>query len=467
MMNNYKFIDDKKIHSLLNDAKIPDDGRAYDILRKGRELKGLDSGEIFDLLNVKDSKIKNEIFKVAKYVKQEIYGKRLVLFAPFYVSNYCQNECTYCAYRSQNGGLIRKKLDEEEIIEETKMLLKDGHKRVLLVAGETHSDRDLDFVMESIDTIYGVRDGTQNIRRINVNIAPLSVWQFKRLERCKIGTYQIFQETYHEETYGKVHLKGPKSNYNFRLETIDRAFKAGIDDVGIGVLFGLYDWKYEVLAMVEHIRHLEHQFGVGPHTISVPRIEPALNSPISKNPPFVVNDEDFKLIISVLRIAIPYTGIILSTRENEKVRREAFELGVSQISAGSKTNPGGYNERDKHNADNLEQFSLGDTRSTSEVIKDIVQCGYIPSFCTGCYRKGRVGNDFMDLAIPGLIKEHCIPNGIFTFAEYIHDFGDRSLKKEGRELIDKMLVEIQNEQLQDKVRDKLSLISDGKRDIFF
>ncbi len=466
-MNNYKFIDDKKIHSLLNDAKIPDDGRAYDILRKGRELKGLDSGEIFDLLNVKDSKIKNEIFKVAKYVKQEIYGKRLVLFAPFYVSNYCQNECTYCAYRSQNGGLIRKKLDEEEIIEETKMLLKDGHKRVLLVAGETHSDRDLDFVMESIDTIYGVRDGTQNIRRINVNIAPLSVWQFKRLERCKIGTYQIFQETYHEETYGKVHLKGPKSNYNFRLETIDRAFKAGIDDVGIGVLFGLYDWKYEVLAMVEHIRHLEHQFGVGPHTISVPRIEPALNSPISKNPPFVVNDEDFKLIISVLRIAIPYTGIILSTRENEKVRREAFELGVSQISAGSKTNPGGYNERDKHNADNLEQFSLGDTRSTSEVIKDIVQCGYIPSFCTGCYRKGRVGNDFMDLAIPGLIKEHCIPNGIFTFAEYIHDFGDRSLKKEGRELIDKMLVEIQNEQLQDKVRDKLSLISDGKRDIFF
>ncbi|MFH1223525.1 MAG: [FeFe] hydrogenase H-cluster radical SAM maturase HydG [Pseudomonadota bacterium] len=318
-----------------------------DILQKAKELKGISDNDVTTLFNTTDPNSVQQIFDTAKFVKEQIYGNRLVLFAPLYISNMCNNECLYCAFRNTNSELVRRALGQDEIKKETEILIGQGHKRVLMVAGESYGKEGLDYILKSIDTIYSVKTPKGNIRRVNVNIAPLSVEEFKILGQHKIGTYQIFQETYHPETYKKLHLKGPKSNYQYRLETIDRAFTAGIKDVGIGILFGLYDWKYEILALLQHIKHLEKEFGIGPHTISVPRIEPACGSDLSYNPPYPVSDDDFKKIIAVLRLAVPYTGIILSTRENKETRRASFELGVSQISAGSKTNPGGYKEEKK------------------------------------------------------------------------------------------------------------------------
>ncbi|MCD4656083.1 MAG: [FeFe] hydrogenase H-cluster radical SAM maturase HydG [Planctomycetes bacterium] len=459
-------INEKKI---LSELKAPlDVSRVHveEVLLKARELKGIDYNDVLTLLKVEDSELLAEVYKTANWLKNEIYGNRLVLFAPLYISNLCNNECLYCAFRAKNKELARKVLTQDEIVEETKALLEQGHKRVLLVAGESYPKEGLDFVFKAIDSVYSARVGTNNIRRINVNIAPLNVEEFKLLKSKNIGTYQLFQETYHLDTYNNLHVGGPKSDYNFRLETVDRAFEAGFDDLGIGILFGLYDWRYEILALLSHIKHLENKFGVGPHTISVPRIEPALNSEVSYNPPYVVNDEDFKKIIAVLRIAVPYTGIILSTRETSATRKFAFDLGISQISAGSRTNPGGYNEEDVSNGME-EQFSLGDTRPLLEVIKDVVDSKYIPSFCTGCYRLGRVGKDFMDLAKPGLIKEHCLPNAMFTFAEYLHDFADVELKKSGFELIENMIQnDISNIKLRQNVIEKLHEIELGKRDIY-
>jgi len=438
-----------------------------DILQKARELHGVDYNDVLTLLKVDDSDLLKEIYNTAQWIKQEIYGNRLVLFAPLYISNLCKNECLYCAFRAKNKDLVRKALSQEEIVHETEILLKQGHKRVLLVAGEAYPDEGLDYILKAVDSVYSARVGKQNIRRINVNIAPLSVEDFKRLKEKNIGTYQLFQETYHYDTYRQLHVGGPKANYENRLETIDRAFEAGFDDLGIGILFGLYDWRYEILALLSHIKHLEAKFGVGPHTISVPRIEPALGSDVSYHPPYAVNDEDFKKIIAVLRIAVPYTGIILSTRENSETRKFAFDLGISQISAGSRTNPGGYGEEDQCSGME-EQFSLGDTRPLMEVIKDVVDSKYIPSFCTGCYRLGRVGKDFMDLAKPGLIKQHCLPNAMFTFAEYMHDFADNELKKSGFELIENMIQnDIPSDALKEQVRANLKEIELGKRDVYF
>jgi 2-iminoacetate synthase len=447
-----------------------------EVLKKALELKGLDYNDVLTLLNVEKPELVEEIFHTAKKVKEEIYGNRLVLFAPLYISNLCNNECLYCAFRVSNKDLVRRALSQEEIAHETEKLINDGHKRILMVAGEAYGQEGLDYILKSIDTIYSVKTPKGNIRRVNVNIAPLSVEEFKRLNGKKIGTYQIFQETYHKETYKKLHVKGPKSNYDYRLDVIDRAFSAGINDVGIGLLFGLYDWKYEILALLQHIKHLEDKFGIGPHTISVPRIEPALGSDLSYHPPYQVSDVDFKKIIAVLRMAVPYTGIILSTRENEQTRRECFELGISQISAGSKTNPGGYTEdkdlKDQkckdHDVGTEAQFSLGDTRNMIDVIKDIVASKHIPSFCTGCYRLGRVGKDFMDLAKPGLIKQHCLPNAMFTFAEYLYDFADDELKQKGFELIAQTIdKEITLPALREKTLHNLEEIKAGKRDLYF
>jgi len=438
-----------------------------EIFIKAREMKGIDYNDVLALLKLEDETLINELFETANYVKNEIYGNRLVLFAPLYISNLCHNECLYCAFRTANGQLVRKALNQDEIAHETEQLIADGHKRVLLVAGEAYGREGLDYVLDSIDTVYKVKTPKGNIRRVNVNIAPLKVDEFKRLNEHNIGTYQIFQETYHPETYKKLHLKGPKANFDFRLEAIDRAFQGGLHDVGIGVLFGLHDWRYEILALLHHIKHLEKNYGVGPHTISIPRIEPALGSSVSYQPPFAVSDFDFKKIIAVLRLAVPYTGIILSTRENAQMRRDAFELGVSQISGGSKTNPGGYTET-KSDLGTESQFSLGDTRHLQEVIKDVVRANHIPSFCTGCYRLGRVGKDFMDLAKPGLIKAHCLPNAIFTFAEYLEDFGDDELKREGSDLIKQMIEnDINKESQRENIRLKLLEIKNGKRDIYF
>ncbi|MGL1901512.1 MAG: [FeFe] hydrogenase H-cluster radical SAM maturase HydG [Fibrobacterales bacterium] len=468
-----KIIDDAKIREELTKPIDTSAEAVHAVLEKASKLKGIDYQDVLTLLRVEDEELTQEIFRTANFVKEAIYGNRLVLFAPMYISNLCNNECTYCAFRKDNTKLIRRSLEQHEIKHETEQLIAQGHKRMLLVAGEAYGKKGLDYVLESIKTVYATKTDKGNIRRINVNIAPLTVEEFKKLYAHDIGTYQLFQETYHRDTYESVHVKGPKSNYDFRLQAIDRAFEAGFDDVGIGVLFGLYDWKYEILALLQHINHLESTFGLGPHTISVPRLEPAHESDISEQPPFAVSDEDFKKIISVLRLAVPYTGIILSTRENAQMRRDAFSLGISQISAGSKTNPGGYEGEEGTFEEEAEegmagQFSLGDERPMLDVLKDVVDADHVPSFCTGCYRRGRVGADFMDLAKPGLIKDHCLPNGLLTFEEYLQDFADKDLKEDGEKLIQKMVDnDIAKEKTKKLTKQYLQDIKDGERDIYF
>lgn len=465
-----KVIDHKKILEELNMKVDTSQENINSILSKAKKLKGLNYNEALTLLKVEDEKLLEEIFKTAEFVKDEIYGKRLVLFAPLYVSNLCNNECLYCAFRKSNTTITRNTLTMEQIKKEAEALIEGGHKRVLLVSGEGLGKKALDYTLEALEAIYSVKTEKGNIRRINVNIAALDVVDYKKLKDANIGTYQLFQETYHEETYRYMHKTGSKSNYNYHIGAMDRAMEAGIDDIGIGVLFGLYDYKYEMMALFQHIKHLEDKFGVGPHTISVPRLEPATGSNVAANPPYPVTDTEFKKIISILRITVPYTGIILSTREDADTRRDSFNLGISQISAGSKSNPGGYSEaaKKKSSEDSVSgQFSLGDHRTLHSVIEDIVKYGYVPSFCTGCYRLGRVGADFMDLAKPGAIKAHCYPNALFSFAEYLEDFANDDLKKSGYELIHSTIdTEIVKEKTRLSVRKNLAKIKDGARDIY-
>ncbi|MBN1619475.1 [FeFe] hydrogenase H-cluster radical SAM maturase HydG [candidate division WOR-3 bacterium] len=455
------FIDHEKIYDILQNVREPDKSEIEDIIEHAKELKGISHEEAERLLMTQDSELRQMLLDTANYIKNEIYGKRLVLFAPLYVSNLCNNECLYCAFRKSNSEITRKTLTTDEIKKEVEALVSQGHKRVLLVSGEGLGNEALDYSIKAIDTIYSVKIGDGEIRRININIAPLSVEEFKRLKDAKIGTYQLFQETYHWDTYKKMHPKGPKSDYVFHLTAMDRAMEAGIDDVGVGILFGLYDYKFEILALLQHIRHLEEAFGVGCHTISIPRLEPATGSYIASHPPFSLSDEDFMKIIAVLRITVPYTGMILSTRETPEMRRNAFSLGISQISAGSRTNPGGYTEKSSGG-----QFSLGDHRNLEEVIKDMVDYGYVPSFCTGCYRLGRTGKDFMDLAKPGLIKLYCLPNALSTFKEYLVNYASESLRYKGSRLIEKMLEEIPSNDVKKKTTNNLQLIEQGAQDLY-
>lgn len=462
MMTNTTIINDEKIWAAIEGAKKPDKMKVDEILAKARELKGLSFEDVSVLSGISDPNLLEGLFSAAKYVKEAIYGKRLVIFAPLYISNLCGNDCLYCAFRVKNKELARKALDCDEIAAETKALIDQGHKRVLMVAGESYPKKGFEYILDSIQTIYSVKSGNGEIRRINVNIAPLETEQFKLLKEAKIGTYQLFQETYHRGTYSAVHTFGPKSDFDWRVTAMDRAMEGGIDDVGIGVLFGLFDWRFETLALLQHIRHLEAKFGVGPHTISVPRLEPAVGSDISAHPPKPVSDVDFRKIVAILRLAVPYTGIIMSTRETPNIRREAFALGVSQISAGSRTNPGGYAE---HEDENMSQFSLGDHRTLDEVVRDIATLGYIPSFCTGCYRLGRTGHDFMDLAKPGDIKHHCEPNAISTFSEYLLDYASPKTREIGEVLIAKTLQEMPEKQATIS-RKLLERLAEGKRDCF-
>lgn len=346
---------------------------------------------------------------------------------------------------------------------EAEVLIEQGHKRVLLVAGESYPKRGFQYVLDSIATIYDAAVGTGEIRRVNVNVAPLDTDEFRQLKDAQIGTYQLFQETYHRPTYAKVHVGGLKADYDWRITAIDRAIEAGIDDVGIGVLFGLHDWRFELLALMQHITHLESQYGIGPHTISVPRLEPAGGSDMASHPPMPVSDVDFRKIVAILRLAVPYTGIIMSTRETPKMRQETFALGVSQISAGSRTNPGGYAEDE--NPEDLAQFSLGDHRSLDEVIHDVARLGYIPSFCTGCYRLGRTGQDFMDMAKPGLIKQHCDPNALSTFLEYLLDYGSQETRQAGETLIAKALDKM-DESVRKRSEEMIEKVRHGRRDVF-
>lgn len=456
-------IDQNIIAGALAAARECDAARVRQVLAKARRLGGLEFDEIAVLMEISDPALTAEMFAAAKAVKEEIYGNRLVLFAPLYISNLCKNECAYCAFRVQNTALVRRSLTQEEIAREVRTIIDQGHKRILLVAGEAYPNNDFSYVLDAIKTIYATRSGRGEIRRVNVNVAPLPVKEFKRLKAAGIGTYQLFQETYHRDTYAQVHTSGSKRDFDYRITCMDRAMEAGIDDVGIGVLFGLYDWKFEVLAMMQHIRHLEEKFGVGPHTISVPRMEPALGSEMAFRPPHPVSDADFKKIVALLRLAVPYTGIIMSTRENAETRRATFELGVSQISAGSRCNPGGYAELG--DAADEGQFQLGDHRPLDEVVRDVASLGYTPSFCTACYRLGRTGADFMDLAKPGLIKHHCGPNALSSCMEYLLDYASRETRVVGERLVNHELATMEK-----SVRDiSTRLVADvqaDKRDVF-
>jgi 2-iminoacetate synthase len=455
-------IDETLAEQTLEKNARPDDVRFNEILAKARACKGLDADDIASLATTNSPEQLEQLFQTAQQVKDFIYGRRLVLFAPLYISNLCGNECIYCAFRAKNTAIKRRALTQEEIKREVETLVDQGHKRVLLVAGESYPQQGFGYVLDSVATIYSVKRGNGEIRRVNVNVAPLSVEEFVQLKNTNIGTYQIFQETYHHATYANVHVGGKKRDYDWRIGALHRAMAAGINDVGIGVLFGLYDWKFELLAMVQHIRDLEKKFGVGPHTISVPRIEPATGSALATHPPHVVSDIDFKKIVAILRLAVPYTGIIMSTRENAVMRRDTFALGVSQISAGSRTNPGGYASSDLSEDDG--QFSLGDHRELDTVIRDVASMGYIPSFCTGCYRLGRTGADFMDLARPGDIKAHCDPNAVSTFAEYLIDYGSSETKTIGEALISKVLGEMTGV-AKERTAKMVQSVREGKRDV--
>lgn len=457
-----KNIKENIILDILEESKKAPKGKASAIVDKALDLKGLSPEEAAVLLQCTDQKVIQKIFNAARKAKEAIYGKRLVLFAPLYLSNYCMNDCLYCAFRSSNQRIKRKALTLKEIENEVKLLEKQGHKRLLLVAGEHPKISGIEYLEEAVQAVYRTKVGDGEIRRVNVNAAPMSVEHFKRLKKTGIGTYQLFQETYHLPTYKRLHLSGPKTDYENRLYAMDRAFEAGIDDLGIGVLFGLYDYKFEVLALLLHSQYLDKTFGAGPHTISVPRIEPALGAPIAENPPYPVSDDDFKKLVAIIRLAVPYTGMILSTRERAGFRDEVFNLGISQISAGSRTNPGGYGE-DK-NKDVEQQFELFDSRSLAEVIHDINKDGFIPSFCTACYRLGRTGHDFMSLAKPGNIQNFCLPNALLTFKEYLMDYASPADRKMGEAAIQKQIGMLKNKQLRESTALKLSQIEQGARD---
>lgn len=428
-----KNINESEIHGLIDHPGRISAERIEAILAKSRRFERLSMEESAALLMTEDKNLLAEIFKAAHFVKEQIYGRRIVLFAPLYISNFCSNQCLYCAFRSDNKITKRRRLSIEQIRLQVRWMLERGHKRILLVAGEDSSGG-VDYYIEAIHAIYDEHVGTNAIKRVNINCAPLSVDEFRKLKNAGIGTYQLFQETYHEETYRTVHVKGPKTDPDNRIDAIDRAFEAGIDDVGMGVLYGLYDYRFETLAMLSHIEHLEKRFGVGPHTISVPRIEPAEGTNFKI--PYPVADDDFKKTIAVLRLSVPYTGMILSTRETPELRDELCNFGISQISAESRTSPGGYSSID-NNADTDVQFCIGDQRSLNEVIGALIAGGFIPSFCAACYRRERTGRTFMALAKPGLIKHKCNFNALVTLKEYLDDFASDEVKKAGYELIKK------------------------------
>ncbi len=460
------FIDDNTIEDILYRAKNPDPLNVREIIDKAYELRGLTPEDVAILLQTEDEELIGAILEAAHRIKQDIYGNRLVLFAPLYVANHCSNNCLYCGFRRDNHELNRVALTMDQIKKEVEVLQREGHKRLLMLCGEHPSRSSLDYFIEAIETAYATKtEKGGEIRRINVELAPLDVDEFRRLKNTGIGTYLLFQETYHHETYKKMHPSGPKKDYVNRLRAMHRAQEAGIDDVGIGALFGLYDYKFDVLGLLLHARQLEKDCGVGPHTISIPRLEPAFNAPAAIAPPMPVSDSDFKKLVAILRMAVPYTGIILTTRENAALRSEVFNYGVSQISAGSRTNPGGYSDTtsDRFRA---AQFNLGDTRTLDEVIYDITERGHIPSFCTACYRLGRTGKDFMDLAKPGLIQKFCQTNAVFSFKEYLLDYASPKTREAGEKLISEMLEKSFKTKRKKMVSDRLETIKEGKRDVY-
>jgi 2-iminoacetate synthase len=459
MSKTKDIINEKEICKILEITRNPSPNKILKILNKALKKKGLTLEEVGYLLNTEDPKLIEKMFKVAGQIKREIYGERLVLFAPLYVSSFCVNDCEYCGFHRRNL-IPRKKLTLEEVKEQVKILESMGHKRLLLEFGEHPIKNSIDYIVDVIKTIYNTKSGRGEIRRVNVNIAATSVENYRKLKAAGIGTYQLFQETYHRETYEKMH-DGPKADYERQLFAHDRAFKGGIDDVGLGALFGLYDYKFEVLGLVSHAQYLDRKFGVGPHTFSVPRWQPAETVNWSQ-PPYPVSENELLKIIAVLRMAVPYTGMIISTRERPEIRAKAFEIGISQTSAASRTSPGGYGTKEE-----LAQFSLSDHRSVDEVLESILKQELLPSFCTACYRKGRTGKLFMSLAKPGNIQNLCRPNAILTFKEYLEDYASKQVKELGIKIVAKYLKQIPDDNIRKETRIRLKRIERGERDLYF
>lgn len=451
-------MDCKRIESLLHEA-VPADSRVQEILARAETCAGLSLEEAAALLAL-PARWNDAIFSSARKVKQTLYGQRVVLFAPLYISNLCTNGCLYCAFRTENRSILRKKLTLAEIAEQTRFLIEMGHKRILLEAGEDLSQAPIDYVVDAIRTIYDTRVGDNAIRRINVNIAATTVEDYRRLHEAGIGTYQLFQETYHESTYKQMHPRGPKANYHYHLTAMERAIAGGIEDFGIGALFGLYDYRYEVLSIIAHADDLKRNTGIGPHTVSVPRLRPASHTEYSDT--YLVNDEEFKRIVAILRLALPYVGIILSTRESAAMRDLLLDLGVSQISAASVTSVGGYG----HVEEEAAQFDSADHRSLDACIASIISHGYLPSFCTGCYRKERTGQKFQNLVEHGHIKEFCHSNALLTLAEYLEDFASAGTRELAHRQWEEWLRQIPEEPLRAYTRERIDEILGGERDIY-
>ncbi|RJQ25297.1 MAG: [FeFe] hydrogenase H-cluster radical SAM maturase HydG [Peptococcaceae bacterium] len=464
------FINEDLIAKMLGEARFASREQVAEIVEKAGRAGGIEPAEAAVLLQAEDPEIVAGICRVAGMVKEKIYGRRLVFFAPLYISDHCVNNCRYCGYRRDNR-FERRLLNREEIIEEVKIILSAGHKRVALECGEDPARCPIDYVLAAMETIYSARERNGSIRRINVNIAATTVENYQRLKDAGIGTYVLFQETYHRPTYARMHPAGPKSGYEWHLSAMNRAVAGGIDDIGLGVLFGLHDFKFEVLSLLLHARYLEESAGVGPHTISVPRLRPAPGVDLSQFA-YLVDDGDFKKLVAILRLAVPYTGLIISTRERPSLRGELIFLGVSQISAGSSTGVGGYKNRAKAgtfagNGEANTQFSVKDRRTLDEVVGDVCRAGYLPSFCTACYRQGRTGERFMAMARSGMIQDLCTPNALLTLQEFLLDYASAKTAAAGERIIESHLALIDDPPLRRAVEGKLAEIKQGGRDVYF
>lgn len=462
-----EFINDVEINDTLKYAAENSKNRKLisSIIEKARNCKGLTHREAAVLLDCELEDLNEEMFTLAKEIKEKIYGRRIVLFAPLYLSNFCVNGCVYCPYHAKNKSICRKKLTQEDVETETLALQDMGHKRLALEAGEDPVNNPIEYILECINTVYSIKHKNGAIRRVNVNIAATSVENYKLLKEAGIGTYILFQETYNKENYLTLHPTGPKHDYAYHTEAMDRAMTAGIDDVGCGVLFGLNLYRYDLVGLLMHAEHLEAAFGVGPHTISVPRICPADDIDVSDFSN-AVSDEIFWKIIAVIRIAVPYTGMIISTRESKQSRERALELGISQISGGSRTSVGGYAEPEPEE-ENSAQFDTNDRRTLDEVVNWLVSLGYIPSFCTACYRQGRTGDRFMPLAKSGAIQNCCQPNAILTLKEYLEDYASPETKLNGEKLIEEEIKKIPNPKVYNTTKKYLKEIEQGTRDFRF
>ncbi len=462
-----EFINHEEILSTLAyaDEHKHDKALITEILAKAKLEKGLSHREASVLLACDIPELNEEIFTLAKKIKDDFYGDRIVLFAPLYLSNYCVNGCVYCPYHAKNKHIARKKLTQEDIKREVIALQDMGHKRLALETGEDPVNNPIEYVLESIKTIYSIKHKNGAIRRVNVNIAATTVENYRKLKEAGIGTYILFQETYHKESYEQLHPTGPKHNYAYHTEAMDRAMEGGIDDVGCGVLFGLEKYRYEFAGLLMHAEHLEARFGVGPHTISVPRIRRAddIDPSTFDNG---IDDDTFAKIVACIRIAVPYTGMIVSTRESQACREKVLQLGISQISGGSRTSVGGYAEKEAPE-ENSSQFDVSDNRSLDEVVNWLMKLGFVPSFCTACYREGRTGDRFMSLCKSGQISNCCLPNALMTLKEYLCDYASDDTKQVGDKLIHEQLDQIKSDKVRDIVTKQLHLIADGQRDFRF